>query len=129
MFHLSQVVKICKFKSNSIASPDTDLFVSSLHNYGNLMYFGLEELWFLTGLSTTRTFAPVLEAVDILESDMIRILPALHALTCNPSMNSALRVAKTIGYEYLHFFGNFKLIDLIITNAESFLLNHQIAFI
>ena len=47
------------------------------------MYFGLEGLWFLTGLSTTRTFVPVLEAVDILESDMIRILPALHALTCN----------------------------------------------
>ena len=44
------------------------------------MYFGLEELWFITGLSTSKTFVPIHEVVDILESDVIEILPAVHAL-------------------------------------------------
>lgn len=45
------------------------------------MYFGLENLRFLTGLSTSKTFVPIHEAVDILESEVIEILPAAHALT------------------------------------------------
>ena len=50
------------------------------------------------------------KAVDILESDVIEILHALHALTgCDStsaitSKKSALRVAKTTGYEYFHSF-------------------------
>lgn len=45
------------------------------------MYFGLENLRFVTGLSTSKTFVPIHEAVDILESEVIEILPAAHALT------------------------------------------------
>ena len=45
------------------------------------MYFGLENLRFITGLSTSKTFVPIHEAVDILESEVIEILPAAHALT------------------------------------------------
>ena len=80
MFHLRHGVKVCKFKSIIIASPDTDVFVCSIHHHGKLMYFGLEELWFITGLSTSKTFVPIHEVVDILESDVIEILPAVHAL-------------------------------------------------
>ena len=45
------------------------------------MYFGLENLRFLTGLSTSKTFVPIHEAGDILESEVIEILPAAHVLT------------------------------------------------
>ena len=41
-FHLSHGVKVGKFKRMLIASRDTDDFVCSIHNYGKLMYFGLE---------------------------------------------------------------------------------------
>ena len=45
------------------------------------MYFGLENLRFVTGLSTSKIFVPIHEAVDILESEVIGILPAAHAPT------------------------------------------------
>ena len=61
MFQLSHRVKVGKRKSIVIVSPDTDVFVCSIHNYVKLMYFCLEELWFVTGLSTYRTFVPVHE--------------------------------------------------------------------
>ena len=45
------------------------------------MYFDLKELWFITGKSTSRIIIPVHEAVDVIESDVIEILPAaLHML-------------------------------------------------
>ena len=128
MFHLSHGVKVDKFKSIVIASPDRHVFVCSIHNYGKGMYFGLEELWFVTGLSTCRTFAHVHEAVDILESDVIEILPSVHALTrCDStsviaSKKSALRVARTIGHEYLHSFGTIELTYQIITDTKIFLV-------
>ena len=126
MFHFSHGLKVGKFKSIVTASPDTDVFVYSIHNYGKLMCFGLGE--FLTGLSTSRTFVPVHEAVDTLESNMIEILPAVHALTgCDStsaivSRKSALRVAKTIGFEYLHSSGTIESTNRIIANAENFLV-------
>ena len=92
------------------------------------MYFGSQKLWCVTGLSKSRTFVPVHKAVDILKLDVIEILPIVHALKgCDPnsaiaSKKSALRVAKMIGYEYLHSFGNIVLTDHIITNDESFLV-------
>ena len=66
------------------------------------MYFGPEELWFVTKSSTSKTFVSVQEAVDILESDLIEVLPVVHALTgCDSSSviaskKSALRVAKRV---------------------------------
>ena len=110
MFHLSHKDKFGKFKSIVIASPNTDVFVCSIHNYRKSMYFNLEELWFWTGLSTSRTFVSVHDAVDILESDAIEILPTMHAVTgCDStstikSRKSALKLAKTVGYERLHSF-------------------------
>ena len=59
---------------------------------------------------------------------MIEILPAVHALTgCNSTSaiaarKSALRVAKTIGFEYLHSFGTIELTNRIIANVEPFLV-------
>ena len=87
------------------------------------MYFGLGELWFVTGLKASETFVPVHEAVDILESDVIQILPAVHALTgCDSTRaitpkKSTLRVAKSIGYKYFHSFGTTELTNLIHLDA------------
>ena len=43
------------------------------------MYSGLEESWFVTGLSASKTF--VNKAVEILQSDVTEILPVVHAVT------------------------------------------------
>ena len=81
IFHFIHGVKVGKFKRIVKASPDTDVFVRSTRNYGKLMYFGLEEFWFMIGSSTYGILVPAHEAFDILESDVIEILSALQALT------------------------------------------------
>ena len=43
MFYLNYAVKISKFCSTVIASPDTDIFVCALHHFSQLVYFGLNE--------------------------------------------------------------------------------------
>ena len=45
----------------------TQMFLFALDTIMKNLYFDLEELWFETGLSTSKTFEPVHEAVDILE--------------------------------------------------------------
>ena len=71
MFHLSHDVKVGKLKSIVLASPNTDEFVCCIHNYRKRMYFGLEQLLFVTGQSASKTFVPVHKAADVLESDVI----------------------------------------------------------
>ena len=57
IFHLRHGVKVGKFTDTVGKSPVTDIFVCLIHNYKKLMYSDLEKLWFVTGLSTSRTFA------------------------------------------------------------------------
>ena len=78
---LSEGVKIGKFCNVIIASPDTDVLVSSIYHFGQLMFFDLKELWFITRPSSSRFIIPVHDLVNVMESDLIDILPAAHALT------------------------------------------------
>ena len=47
MFDLNRAVKISEFCS-VVTSPDTDIFVSALHHFSQLVYFGLNEFWFMS---------------------------------------------------------------------------------
>ena len=59
-----------------ILSPDTDVLVCSINNYSQLLYFGIDELWFISGKKNSRKFFPVHEVLDKIEPV---VLPALHA--------------------------------------------------
>ena len=92
------------------------------------MYFDLHKLWFVTGTSTSRIIILVQEIMDIIESDMIEVLPVAHASTgCDStskvaSKNSTLRVAMESGYELLYSFERSELTDQLIAAAEKFLI-------
>ena len=81
MFHLSRGVKVGIFRSIAIASPDTDIFVCSIHNYRQLMYFDLHHLWFIEGKSASRLIIPAHETAAVVDPDVFEILPAAHAST------------------------------------------------
>ena len=55
----NHAIKIKNYGSVVIASPDTDIFVSTLHHFCKLKYFDLEELWFVSGRGNSRTFLPI----------------------------------------------------------------------
>ena len=128
LFHLRHGVKFEKYSIVKIASSDTDVLVSSTYHFEQLKYFGLEKLWFIMGKSSNRIILPIREAADVLKSDVVDILPAVHALTgCDTTSKvgskcAAVQAAETYGYDLLHLFGKSELDDVMIQNAEKFLL-------
>ena len=59
MFYANHAVKAGNFKNIVIASPDTDVFVSAIHQYSKLRNLTLEELWFISGHSQSRSVVPI----------------------------------------------------------------------
>ena len=81
MFHINHAVKIGNFCSIAIASPDTEVLVAAIHQYNKFIYFDLEELWFISRKSESRTVLPIHDLVNEINTDFTDILPAIHALT------------------------------------------------
>ena len=74
-------MKIGNYGSVVIASADTDIFVPTLHHFFNLKYFDLEELWFVSGRGNSRTLFTIHDLANDLDSDLVEVLPAIHAVT------------------------------------------------
>ena len=81
MFHINHAVKIGNFCSTAIASPDTEVLVAAIHQYNKFIYFDLEELWFISRKSESRTVLPIHDLVNEINTDFTDILLAIHALT------------------------------------------------
>ena len=81
MFHVNHTVKVDKFSKVVIASSDTDVFVCALYHFSRWIYSGLNELWTISGKSVSITFTPVHKLVNVMDSNVIDVLPAVHTLT------------------------------------------------
>ena len=129
LFHVNHAVKVGRFDSVTIASPDTDVFVSAIHHFSKLMYFDLQELWFISGRSESKTVVPVHDMVGSMEPDLIEVLPASHALTgCDTTSKvgtkgKAVKEGIKNGYNLLYSFGKDEISNQMITDAEKFLVN------
>ena len=125
LFYVNHGVKVEKFRSVIIASPDTDIFICSIYHFNRFVFFGLNELWF----RTSKLVVPVHDIVNDIDSDVVDVLPAVHALTgCDTTSKigtkaAALKTAFACGIELLHSFGKTDISDEMIANAEKFLLN------
>ena len=128
MFHLNHAVKIFKFYSVVIASLDTDIFACALHHFSQLVYFGLNEFWFVSGRRNSLTIVPIHDLVKKISTDIIEILPAVHTLTGCDTTNkigtkaTALKTGNACGYEHLCFFGKHELMNEMIYNTRQFVL-------
>ena len=126
-FQSNHTVKIGNYGSVVIASPDSDIFVSALHHFRKLMYFDLDELWFASGRGNSRTFFPIHGLANDLDSDIVEVLPAIHALAgCDTaskvgSKSRAVRKGADC-YHLLHAFTRDALNNETIANSETFLL-------
>ena len=92
-----------------------------------MKYFDLEELWFVSGQGNSRTFFPIHDFANHLDSDLVENLPAIHALTrCDTASkvgtkNRAVREEANC-YQLLYAFGRDVFRDEMIADAEKFLL-------
>ena len=126
-FHANHAIKIGNYGSVVIASRDTDIFVSALHHFCKLKYLDLEELWFVSGQGNSRTFFPINDLANNLDSDLVEVLPVIHTLTgCDTASKVGTKsraVREGAGcYHLLYAFGRVALSDEMIADAETFLL-------
>ena len=127
MLHIDDAVRD-GYEKIIIASPDTDIFVTALYHYTKWMYVNLQELRMFCGKGETTRAVPLHAIATKLESTVVDVLPALHALTgCDTtskicSKNAALKIADTDFIENLVAFGKTDInIDMVIM-AEKFLV-------
>ena len=116
MYHLSHTIQTYKYRSVIILSPDTDAPVCVIYNYSHLLYFGLDELWFITGKKNSRKFFPVYEVLNKIEPD---VLPVLHALTGCESTSKVSTKAAALSTAIES--GRSKVTEDLIANAKKFL--------
>ena len=83
LYHVSHAVRIGCFRKVIVATADTDVFVNLIHHFPRWQFSDLEELWVLQGNKTDQKATPVHTLVSKYESDVIDVLPAVHALTGN----------------------------------------------
>ena len=126
-FNANHAIKIGNYGSVIIAFPNTDIFVSALHHFCNLKYFDMEELWLVSDRGNSIAFFPIHDLANDLDSDLVEVLPAIHALTgCDTASKVGTKsraVREGAGcYHLLYAFGSDALSDEMIADAEKFLL-------
>ena len=77
MYHLNQAVRTEGYDHAHVASGDTDILICLMYHHLKRQKFSLQELWMHhNGLAT-----PLHECVERLPEDVVRTLPAVHALS------------------------------------------------
>ena len=125
MYHLSHAVKTDKYRSEIILFPDMDVLVCDIYNYSQLLYFGLDELWFISGKNNFRKFFPVHEAFHKIKPDVLLTLHALSGCDSTSKISTkalSLRTAIEGGGELHHVFRKSELTDDMISNAKKFFI-------
>ena len=79
----------------TLSSGDTDVFVCLLyHCTVNWRDLGLQELWLIRNSAMKRVILPLHEICSALGNDLIKCLPAVHALTgCDTTSKIATKFA------------------------------------
>ena len=137
MYHITHAVRVACFRRVIVVSPDTDVFTNLVHHFTRWQFSDLEELWVLKGNKTEYTATPIHILVSHYDSEVIDVLPAVHALIGNSfsfqfwtgcDTTSKVGTKKTAlmplasGAELLMSFGKTELSDVDISNAEEFLV-------
>ena len=111
-----------------MAATDTDIFISLLYHYQQWVYEDLQEIWMLHSQGVSSRALSIPKIAETLESDVISVLPAVHALSrCDStskigSKKTALKVLEGGLVESLLEFGRQPLSENHVSNAENFLV-------
>ena len=129
MFPANHAIKIRNYESVVIASSGTDIFVSALHHFCKLKYFDLEELWFVSGRGNSRTLFTIHDLANDLDSDLVEVLPAIHAVTGCDTASKVGTKSRAVRegadwYHLLYAFGRDALSDEMIADSGKFYLRY-----
>ena len=105
-----------------------DVLVAAIHHYNKFIYFDLEDLWFISGKSESRTVLAIHDLVNEINTNFIDILPAIRALTgCDTTSKvgkkkKAIKKGNKNTYNLLCYFGKNEISESMIADAEKFLV-------
>ena len=137
MFHVQDILsRRSGPTSMTLSSGDTDVFVCLLYHFTvNWTDLGLQELWLIHNSGMRRVILPLHDICSALGNDLIKCLPAVHALTgCDTTSkiatkSAALNAVQKPGSSTLVLdFNSPQLTESSIQMAETFLvkcLNQQ----
>ena len=114
-----------QFEVAHVDSGDTDVFVSLMYHFVSWVQTGLREIW----VHHTGDTSPLHEAVTNLPEEVVRMLPAAHALSgCDTTSKvgtklQAFRAAQKPEHHPLIEFGIAPLTEDMSIAAERFLLD------
>ena len=131
MFHVQDILSHQSGPTSlSLSSGDTDVFVCLLYHFvTNWKNLGLDELWLIRNSGLKRSILPLRKICLTLGEELIKCLPALHALTgCDTTSKiatkfaalNAIRIPKNL--PLLDNFNSPQLTDNAIQLAETFLV-------
>lgn len=125
MYHLNHAVQTDHFTCAHVAFADTDILVCLMYHHLTWSRYGLREIWMHHAGNVT----PLHESVANLPEEVIRILPAIHALTgCDTTSKigtklQAFKAAQNPEYRLLAEFGIRPLDEDMFNAVEHFLLD------
>ena len=131
MFHVQDILSHQSGPTSiTLSSGDTDVFVCLLYHFVvNWKQLGLDELWLIRNSGLKRSILPLKEICLALGEELIKCLPALHALTgSNTTSKIATKLAALKAIRIpnnLPLLANFncpQLTDNVIQMAENFLV-------
>ena len=126
MVHVNHAV-LKGFENIVIASQDTDVLVTALYNHK--FHWSTTNLWILYGSNSNPDILSVNELTDVLDTSVVGILPAAHALTgCDSTSKVSTKnnlIKHVTDGKYNRYIENFGIEDLdkdMIAAAEFFLV-------
>ena len=131
MFHVQDILcRLGQHTSITLSSGDTDVFVCLLYHFVvNWSHLGLDELWLIRNSGLKRSILSLKKICLSLGEELIKCLPALHALTgCDTTSKIATKLAALNAIripESIPLLANFdrpQLTDNEIKLAENFLV-------
>ena len=128
LYHINHAILYESYTKVVMAATDTDIFISLLYHYQQWVYEDLQEIWMLHSQGVSSRALSIPKIAETLESDVISVLPAVHALSgCDStskigSKKTALKVLEGGLVESLLEFGRQPLSENHVSNAENFLV-------
>ena len=100
-----------------------------MYHFHHWAEYDLKELWIIMGQGGSTKAVPIHTLANILSSNVIDVLPAVHALSgCDTTSKvgtkkSALKVAEQSGHENIKLFGREKITQNMVSSAEKYLVS------
>ena len=128
IFHVQHLVCERNMSVIIVATEDTDIIISLLYHLINWEKMGLKQLWVNKGTSFKRIVYPLHTLLDAVGRDIVKHLPAIHALSGADTTSKICSKQKILNVQHLYNslltgFGTSQLTEEMLLSVEALLVH------